>query len=162
VIVRDALVGVAPPDSPKLTPHALACWKAAAPGESVGKLQSVRKLDAARVAGTLTKGGGFREPLHFSEPRSASTAERRRIGSFPDAFKFTGHGERDGAHRQQRPPAPHALHRRPRPHADRPLMALTLTPELAATIRGARLVGTPLRACAKAAGVPWMAAPSRR
>ena len=24
-----------------------------------------------------------------------------------------------------------------------------------ATIRGARLVGTPLRACAKAAGVPW-------
>ena len=32
---------------------------------------------------------------------------------------------------------------------------LTLTPELAATIRGARLVGTPLRACAKAAGVPW-------
>ena len=34
-------------------------------------------------------------------------------------------------------------------------MALTLTPELAATIRGARLVGTPLRACAKAAGVPW-------
>ncbi len=91
VIVRDAFVGVAPPDSPKLTPHALACWKAAAPGESVGKLKSVRKLDAARVAGTLTKGGGFREPLHFSEPRSASTAERRRIGSFPDAFKFTGH-----------------------------------------------------------------------
>lgn len=35
------------------------------------------------------------------------------------------------------------------------LMALSLTPELAATIRGARLVGTPLRACAKAAGVPW-------
>jgi hypothetical protein len=34
-------------------------------------------------------------------------------------------------------------------------MALSLTPELAATIRGARLVGTPLRACAKAAGVPW-------
>jgi hypothetical protein len=33
--------------------------------------------------------------------------------------------------------------------------SLTLTPELAATIRGARLVGTPLRACAKAAGVPW-------
>jgi hypothetical protein len=32
---------------------------------------------------------------------------------------------------------------------------LTLTPELAATIRGARLVGTPLRACARAAGVPW-------
>lgn len=31
----------------------------------------------------------------------------------------------------------------------------TLTPELAATIRGARLVGTPLRTCAKAAGVPW-------
>ncbi len=29
-------------------------------------------------------------------------------------------------------------------------MALSLTPELAATIRGARLVGTPLRACAKA------------
>ena len=33
--------------------------------------------------------------------------------------------------------------------------ALTLTPELAAMIRGARLVGTPLRSCARAAGVPW-------
>ena len=29
------------------------------------------------------------------------------------------------------------------------------TPEIGATIRGARLVGTPLRTCAKAAGVPW-------
>ena len=37
-------------------------------------------------------------------------------------------------------------------------MALSLTPELAATIRGARLVGTPLRACVKAAGVPWQTA----
>lgn len=35
---------------------------------------------------------------------------------------------------------------------------LSLTPELAATIRGARLVGTPLRACVKAAGVPWQTA----
>lgn len=33
--------------------------------------------------------------------------------------------------------------------------ASTYTPELGATIRGARLVGTPLRACVKAAGVPW-------
>jgi hypothetical protein len=37
-------------------------------------------------------------------------------------------------------------------------MPTTLTPELAATIRGARLVGTPLRACVKAAGVPWQTA----
>ena len=37
-------------------------------------------------------------------------------------------------------------------------MPTALTPELAATIRGARLVGTPLRACAKAAGVPWQTA----
>ena len=37
-------------------------------------------------------------------------------------------------------------------------MATALTPELAATIRGARLVGTPLRACVKAAGVPWQTA----
>ena len=29
------------------------------------------------------------------------------------------------------------------------------TPEIGATIRGARLVGTPLRTCARAAGVPW-------
>ena len=32
---------------------------------------------------------------------------------------------------------------------------MPLTPEVAAMIRGARLVGTPLRACARAAGVPW-------
>ena len=37
-------------------------------------------------------------------------------------------------------------------------MATALNPELAATIRGARLVGTPLRACVKAAGVPWQTA----
>ena len=37
-------------------------------------------------------------------------------------------------------------------------MAKALNPELAATIRGARLVGTPLRACVKAAGVPWQTA----
>ena len=37
-------------------------------------------------------------------------------------------------------------------------MPTALTPELAATIRGARLVGTPLRACVKAAGVPWQTA----
>jgi len=34
-------------------------------------------------------------------------------------------------------------------------MPTALTSELAATIRGARLVGTPLRACARTAGVPW-------
>ena len=33
--------------------------------------------------------------------------------------------------------------------------ALNYTPEIGATIRGARLVGTPLRTCARAAGVPW-------
>lgn len=32
---------------------------------------------------------------------------------------------------------------------------LTYRPEVGALIRGARLVGTPLRACAKAAGVPY-------
>jgi hypothetical protein len=37
-------------------------------------------------------------------------------------------------------------------------MATVLTSELAATIRGARLVGTPLRACVQAAGVPWQTA----
>jgi len=32
---------------------------------------------------------------------------------------------------------------------------LTFTPEIAATIVGARRVGAPLRKCAQAAGVPW-------
>lgn len=32
---------------------------------------------------------------------------------------------------------------------------LTFTPEIAATIIGARRVGAPLRQCAQAAGVPW-------
>ncbi len=32
---------------------------------------------------------------------------------------------------------------------------LTFTPEIAATILGARRVGAPLRHCAKAAGIPW-------
>jgi len=93
VVVREAFAGVGPSDSPVMTAVCRRYWDDAPQGGRVGKLNSIRKLHADRVAGTLTKGGGFREPLHHTEPRSASTPERKRIGSFPDPFLFTGHGD---------------------------------------------------------------------
>jgi DNA (cytosine-5)-methyltransferase 1 len=89
VIVRDAFVRVSAPDSPALTPRYREYWNSAPQGGSVGKLRSVRKLSENHVPGTLLKSEGNGAPYHYAECRAISTAERKRIGSFPDAFVFT-------------------------------------------------------------------------
>lgn len=89
VTVREAFVGVPPHDCPALTPRYQAYWHAAPQGGRVGKQQCVMKLSERLTAGTLLKSEGNGAPYHPTECRAISTAERRRIGSFPDAFRFT-------------------------------------------------------------------------
>lgn len=76
------------PDSPQLTERYQRYWSAAGPGGVVGKLQQVRRLSWRQVAGTLVKAEGNGAPYHPSECRAISTAERKRLASFPDWFKF--------------------------------------------------------------------------
>ena len=90
VTVRSAFLRVPPPDSPSLTPRYQAYWQRAPQGGVVGALNSVRKLREDSTAGTLLKSEGNGAPYHPTECRAISTAERARIGSFPDAFRFTG------------------------------------------------------------------------
>lgn len=89
VTVREAFAAVPPHDCPALTPRYQAYWRAAPQGGQVGKQQCVTKLSERLTAGTLLKSEGNGAPYHPTECRAISTAERRRIGSFPDAFKFT-------------------------------------------------------------------------
>ena len=89
VTVREAFAGVPAHDCPTLTPRYQAYWNAAPQGGQVGKQQCVTKLSERLTAGTLLKSEGNGAPYHPTECRAISTAERRRIGSFPDAFRFT-------------------------------------------------------------------------
>lgn len=91
VTVREAFVGVPPHDCPALTPRYQAYWHAAPQGGRVGKQKYVMKLSERLPAGTLLKSEGNGAPYHPTECRAISTAERRRIGSFPDSFRFTDH-----------------------------------------------------------------------
>lgn len=66
-----------------------AAWHRAKPGECVGTRQDTEKLDLNKPSMTLTKSEGYGGAYHPTEPRPISTLERKRIGSFPDNFKFT-------------------------------------------------------------------------
>lgn len=89
-----AFVSVGASDSPPLTSTYQAYWRRAKPGATVGKLHSVRKLNLSETPGTLLKSEGNGAPYHPVECRAISTAERKRIGSFPDQFMFI---DRDSA-----------------------------------------------------------------
>ncbi len=89
VPVRAAFVAVGASDAPPLTPRYQAYWHAARQGEGVGKQQCFVKLIENATPGTLLKSEGNGAPYHPTECRAISTAERARIGSFPDAFRFT-------------------------------------------------------------------------
>jgi DNA (cytosine-5)-methyltransferase 1 len=93
VIVRDALAGVSPSDSPALTTRYQAYWKAAPQGGRVGKQMCVKKLREDAVAGTLLKSEGNGAPYHPTECRAISTAERSRLASFPGPFRFTSRAD---------------------------------------------------------------------
>lgn len=89
VIVREAFDGVPPHDCQPLSPRYQAYWHATPQGGRLGKQQCVTKLSEWTTAGTLLKSEGNGAPYHPTECRAISTAERRRIGSFPDGFRFT-------------------------------------------------------------------------
>lgn len=90
VTVRDAFAGVGSPDSPQLTPLYRRYWHDAGQGGTVGKLSCVVRLAEHRPSTTVQKSGGSGDPFHPTECRAVSTSERRRLGSFPDPFRFTG------------------------------------------------------------------------
>jgi DNA (cytosine-5)-methyltransferase 1 len=88
--VQKAFLRVGPSDATALSAKYQAYWHAAPQGGIVGAFRSNFKLRNTSVAGTLFKSEGNGAPYHPTECRAISTAERARIGSFPDAFRFTG------------------------------------------------------------------------
>jgi len=90
VTVRGAFAGLSGRgDAPKLTPRYQAYWAKAGQGGVVGKQECVVRLNSRKVCSTLQKSEGNGAPYHPTECRAISTAERKRIASFPDGFKFT-------------------------------------------------------------------------
>lgn len=94
VTVREAFAGVGAHDCPPVTPLYQRYWREAGQGGSVGKMETVSRLRENRPSVTLMKEGNRDAPFHPTECRGTSTAERKRIASFPDSFKFT---DRDSA-----------------------------------------------------------------
>lgn len=77
-----------PIDGPKLTKSYVEYWKQSSPGGWLGKFKSDLRLAFSRPSFTIRKarsGGGI---FHPSEARLCSSAELKRLGSFPDSFQF--------------------------------------------------------------------------
>lgn len=90
VTVREAFAGAGGCDCPPTTPLYQRYWREAGQGGSVGKMACVVRLDASSPSPTLQKANGNGGVFHPTECRAISTSERRRLGSFPDPFRFTG------------------------------------------------------------------------
>jgi DNA (cytosine-5)-methyltransferase 1 len=88
VTVGEAFAEVGENDAPALTALYQQYWRTTPPGGQLGKQQSVHKLRYDRPSGTLQKSEGNGAPYHPAECRAISTAERKRIASFPDAYAF--------------------------------------------------------------------------
>ncbi len=89
--VRDAFSGIkGTGDAPEMSGKYRDYWQAAGIGGVVGLQQTHRRLDWNRASFVLQKGSGYGGVYHPDEPRPLSTLERKRLGSFPDDFRFTG------------------------------------------------------------------------
>lgn len=75
--------------APPLTPLYVKYWHLAQEGESVGRVNSNKKLNKNRVSFTQGKSEGNGGLYHPVQPRGLSTGERKRLGSFPAVFVFT-------------------------------------------------------------------------
>lgn len=75
--------------SPKLSQKYVNYWLSALPGERVGKFNSNKKLNSNAPAFTGLRSEGYGGMYHPGYPRGLSGGERKRIASFPDAYKFT-------------------------------------------------------------------------
>lgn len=73
-----------------LTPLYQKYWKETKPGESLGKLQSTKKLSFDRPAFTITKSEGNGGLYHPSECRMLHHSEFKRLASFLDDYFFAG------------------------------------------------------------------------
>lgn len=91
VTVREAFAGITGRgDAPDMSVKYQDYWRKAGCGGVVGLQQTHRRLLWNRSSFVLQKGSGYGGVYHPSECRPLSTLERKRIGSFPDDFRFTG------------------------------------------------------------------------
>lgn len=91
ITVREAFRGLrGTGDCPGMSNQYKKYWQKAGPGGVVGKQETHRRLLWCRPSFVLQKAAGYGGVYHPSEPRPLSSAERKRIGSFPDDFRFTG------------------------------------------------------------------------
>lgn len=89
VTVREAWMGLAAvSDAPKFSDRYAHYWRQSRQGETVGKLNSVKRLSLNNSSVTLSKSEGYGGVYHPTECRPISTAERKCLASFPDEFHF--------------------------------------------------------------------------
>lgn len=89
IVTSRAFEGIADDgDAKALTPLYQEYWRKAGQGGSVGKQVCHTRLHNDKVPLTLQKSEGNGAPYHSTKCRAISTAERKRIGSFPDSFQF--------------------------------------------------------------------------
>lgn len=75
--------------APPLTPLYVRYWNDAQNGKAVGKINSNKKLRQDATSYTIARAEGNGGLYHSLQARGLSTGERKRIASFPDAFRFT-------------------------------------------------------------------------
>ena len=73
-----------------LTPLYQRYWVAAGQGGTVGAMNSMKRLRLNAPAPTIVKSEGNGGLYHPTEMRALSHGEFKRLGSWPDAFTFTG------------------------------------------------------------------------
>lgn len=75
--------------APRLTPLYLRYWSEAKQGNTIGKVNSNKKLNSETPSPVISKSEGNGAVYHPDIPRGISTGERKRLSSFPDTFIFT-------------------------------------------------------------------------
>lgn len=90
ITVREAFAGLKSNemDCEPLTPLFVKYWNESAPGKSMGKYNSTRRLHPNRCAPTLAKTEPTGGSYHYSECRRITTSERKALASFPESFQF--------------------------------------------------------------------------
>ena len=78
-----------PIDGPKISKTFFDYWQKSEQGGAVGKYNCDRRLSLSCPSPTIRKGGAYGGYFHPTEPRPLTTAERKRLSSFPDAFFFS-------------------------------------------------------------------------
>jgi site-specific DNA-cytosine methylase len=74
----------------ELTPLYASYWRAAKPGDSIGKINQAKKLRFDAPSPTLVRKEGNGGVYHPTECRKLSLLELVRLQSFPDDWRFVG------------------------------------------------------------------------